>query len=188
MLKGPQIDLRPLRAEEIAPLYQSSLDLEARGPWYPLPGTPLAKLEAAFAETGLWSAGEGIFAIADQQDRMIGIVEWEQLNGDLPDVEVSYRLLDQADRGKGIATEALGLLCGWLFDTAHTNRLRANVHVDNVASRRVCEKSGFTLEATARASWYNRGQWHDALVFTLTRDEFMTLRSADATQGSSPGS
>ena len=178
MLTGRQISLRPLRADDIGPLHASSLDLEARGPWYPLPGTPLTKFEAVFAESGFWSRDEGIFAIVDRSERMVGIVGWEQLNGDLPDVEISYRLLDRADHGKGITTEAVGLLAGWLFDTGHANRLRANVHVDNKASRRVVEKSGFTQEAIARASWYNRGQWHDAAVYTITRGEFEERRGA----------
>lgn len=60
------------------------------------------------------------------------------------------------------------------------NRIRANVHVDNKASLRVCEKSGYTREATARASWYNRGQWHGVVVFTITRAEFEELRKAAA--------
>lgn len=78
-------------------------------------------------------------------------------------------------------TEALGLLSGWLFDSGHVNRLRANVHVDNKASRRVAEKCGFTLEATARAAWYNRGHWHDVAVFTLNREEFEALRRTAVT-------
>jgi [ribosomal protein S5]-alanine N-acetyltransferase len=181
MLVGRQVSLRPLRDDDIEPLHASSLDLENRGPWYPLPRTPLGKFKAAFAESGFWSRDEGIFAIVDRSDRFLGIVGWEQLNGDIPDVEVSYRLLDQADRGKGIGTEALGLLSGWLFDSGRMNRLRANVHIDNKASRRVAEKCGFTQEGTARAAWYNRGRWHDVAVFTLTREEFEELRKTAAT-------
>ena len=180
MLVGRQISLRPLRADDIEPLHASSLDLETRGPWYPMPRTPLTKFETAFAATGFWSQDEGIFAIVDRSERMVGIVEWELLNGDVPDIEVSYRLLDQTEHGKGIATEALGLLTGWLFDTGHANRLRANVHVDNKASRRVAEKSGFTQEAIARASWYNRGQWHDVAVYRITRDAFERRRGKAA--------
>ena len=79
MLIGRQISLRPLRAAEIEPLHASSLDLETRGPWYPLPGTPLVKFEASFAATGLWTADEGIFAITDHADRMVGIVDDEDV-------------------------------------------------------------------------------------------------------------
>ncbi len=178
MLVGRQISLRPVRRDEVERLHESTMDLESRGPWYPLPGTPLIKFEARFAESGFWAADEGVFTIVDQTDRLVGIVGWELLSGDLPDVEISYRLLDRDDHGKGITTEAVGLLTGWLFDTGHMNRLRANVHVDNTASRRVVEKSGFTQEATARASWYSRGRWHDVAVYTITRDEFEARRAA----------
>jgi ribosomal-protein-alanine N-acetyltransferase len=170
----------PRRADDIGPLHQSMLDLEARGPWYPLPATPLAKFEAAFAESGFWSRHDGIFAIVEHSERLIGVVGWGLLNGDIPDVAVSYRLLDRADHGKGIATEASGLLVGWLFDTGQMNRLRIDAHVDNEASRRVAEKSGFTPEAIARASWYDRGRWHDIAVYTITREEFIERRPAPA--------
>lgn len=180
MIIGRQISLRPVRAEDIEPLHDSTLDLENRGPWYVLPGTPLAKFQASFAESGFWTPDEGFFVIVDRSDRMVGIVGWAKVNGDLPDVEIFYRLLDEADHGKGFMTEAVGLLAGWLFDTGQMNRLRINAHVDNKGSRRVAEKSGFTQEATARASWYNRGQWHDVAVFTITRAEFEVLRKAAA--------
>ncbi len=183
MLVGRQVSIRPLRDGDIEPLHASTLDLENRGLWYPLPGTPLVQFKAKFAETGFWSPDAGIFAIVDPTDRFVGIVSWEQLNGDVPDVEVGYRLLDQADRGKGYTPEALRLLVGWLFDTGQMNRVRANVHIDNQASHRVVQKCGFTLEATARAAWYNRGQWHDVSVFTVTRDEFAALRAAAGAPG-----
>lgn len=89
MLIGGQITLRPVRADDIGPLHDSSLDLENRGLWYPLPTTPLAKFEADFADSGFWTAGDGIFAIVDRRDRLVGIVGWEELNGDVADIEVS---------------------------------------------------------------------------------------------------
>jgi RimJ/RimL family protein N-acetyltransferase len=107
----------------------------------------------------------------DEQDRLIGIVDWNKLNGDVPDMELGYRVFDRSDCGKGIATEALDLLAGLLFDTEPINRLRLTIHVDNVGSRRVAEKCGFMKEGMAREAWYHRGRWHDIDVFTLTRAE-----------------
>jgi ribosomal-protein-alanine N-acetyltransferase len=117
-----------------------------------------------------------MFAVVDRLDQLVGVVGWELL-GDIPDVAVSYRLHDQADRGKGITTEALGLLIRWPFDTGHMNRLRADVHVDDKASRRVLEKCGFPQEAIARESWYHRGRWHDVAVYTITRGELEGRRA-----------
>lgn len=102
---------------------------------------------------------------------MLGVVESGELNGSAPDVELSYRLFDQADVGKGITTEAVDLLAAWLFEIGFMNRTLLYIHVDNVGSHRVAEKCGFTKESTARESWYHKGKWHDLDIYTLTRAE-----------------
>jgi [ribosomal protein S5]-alanine N-acetyltransferase len=100
------------------------------------------------------------------------MVVWQKLNGfAMPDMELGYIVFDRANRGRGIASEAVDLLAGWLFDSQAINRLSLSVHVDNIGSRRVAEKCGFTNEATAREAWYHKGKWHDLDVFTLTRAE-----------------
>jgi len=40
---------------------------------------------------GLLVQDDGIFAVVDRLDRLVGVVGWELLNGDIPDVAVSYR-------------------------------------------------------------------------------------------------
>lgn len=68
MLKGKQITVRPMRSEDIGPFHEKSLDIESRGPWYPLPGTSLAAFEKAFAESGFWTPERGIFVITDKTE------------------------------------------------------------------------------------------------------------------------
>jgi RimJ/RimL family protein N-acetyltransferase len=171
MIKGTSVSLRPVAEGDLQELHGRMIDIEARGPWYPLTGTSLTKRRRAFEEDGFWSKDEGFFVIADGQDRLIGTVDWNKLNGDVPDMELGYRVFDQADWGKGIASEALDLLAGWLFDTQPINRLRLTIHVDNVGSHRVAEKCGFTTEGMSREAWYHKGKWHDIDVYTLTRAE-----------------
>jgi len=89
----------------------------------------------------------------------------------VPDVELGYRVFDRADWGRGIATEAVDLLAGWLFDTQPMNRLRLTIHLDNIGSHRVAEKSGFTKGGTSREAWNHKGIWHDIDVYILTRAE-----------------
>jgi [ribosomal protein S5]-alanine N-acetyltransferase len=98
--------------------------------------------------------------MVDEQDRVVGMVGWDKLNSDVSDVELSYRVFDSADRGKGMATQGLELLAGWLFDSQSMNRLRLVIHVDNVASHRVAERCGFTMEGTSREAWYHKGKSH----------------------------
>jgi RimJ/RimL family protein N-acetyltransferase len=171
VIKGRSVSLRPVAEDDLDEFHSRVIDIEARGPWYPLPRTSLVKFRAAFQEAGFWAPDEGIFLIVDKEDRLIGNVDWNRLNGDVPDVELGYRVFDRADWGRGIATEAVDLLAGWLFDTQTMNRLRLTIHVDNIGSRRVAEKSGFTKEGTSREAWNHRGKWHDIDVYILTRAE-----------------
>lgn len=171
MIKGTGVSLRPVVEADLEELHSRLIDIEGRGPWYPMPQTSLTRRRRAFEETGFSSQDEGIFLIVDHEDRLVGTVDWNKLNGDVPDVELGYRVFDRADWGKGIASEALDLLASFPFDTQPMNRLRLTIHVDNVGSRRVAEKCRFTNEGTSREAWYHRGRWHDIDVCTLTRAE-----------------
>jgi len=177
MLRGSHVSLRPIAEGDLQTLHARSLDLEARGPWYPLPSSSLTSYRRDFAENGFWGRDAGTFVVVDHDDRLLGLVVWWKISGSIEDTEVGYRLLDPADRGHGITTEALDLLDGWLFDTSRINRLRAVSHVNNAASHRVLEKCGFTKEATAREAWYHKGRWEDVDVFVMTRAEFEARRA-----------
>ena len=173
MLRGSVVRLRPVFESDLETLHAEMLNVEARGPWFPLPRTSLTKLRRSFDESGFWSPDNGIFLMVDHEDDPVGFINWERLNSDVPDVEIGYRVFVPSEMGKGITTEALRLLAGYLFDMdLATNRLRLTIHVDNTASRRVAEKCGFTNETTSREGWYHKGTWHDVHVFILTRTEW----------------
>jgi RimJ/RimL family protein N-acetyltransferase len=59
-------------------------------------------------------------------------------------VEVSY-LVAPAFRGQALAPRALSALLDWATDELSVSRASLNCDVENVASRRVAEKCGFTL-------------------------------------------
>lgn len=57
--------------------------------------------------------------------------------------ELSYRV-DEAFRGRGLATEALKRVSEWLLREEGFAVLFCNCYADNAASARVMEKAGFT--------------------------------------------
>jgi RimJ/RimL family protein N-acetyltransferase len=90
----------------------------------------------------------------------------------LDELELSYHIYSSDHAGKGIATEAVKLLTGYLFDRLKYNRIRLIIHPDNAASKRVAEKCGYKFEGTARGAWFHKGRNHDVDVFALLRDEY----------------
>jgi RimJ/RimL family protein N-acetyltransferase len=71
-----------------------------------------------------------------------GAFAWPNRSGDM---EIGYGLAAPY-RGHGYATEAAAAFCSWLFSDAGAARITAvNVLSDNLPSRRVLEKLGFTV-------------------------------------------
>lgn len=71
---------------------------------------------------------------------------------------------------RGHATAAVRALCTYAFEELKLHRVEAACVPDNVASRRVLEKSGFELEGQARAYLKINGVWADHLLFGRISD------------------
>jgi RimJ/RimL family protein N-acetyltransferase len=70
-------------------------------------------------------------------------------------------------RGRGLAGTALALLSRWALATLPLIRLQLFTDIDNPASMRVAERTGFAPEGTLR-NWYDlRGERRDAVMFSL---------------------
>jgi RimJ/RimL family protein N-acetyltransferase len=56
---------------------------------------------------------------------------------------LSIGLFSPSDRGRGLGTEAVRLLCDWLFGSEGAERVESSTAVSNAAMRRVFDKLGF---------------------------------------------
>jgi [ribosomal protein S5]-alanine N-acetyltransferase len=82
--------------------------------------------------------------------------------------EVGY-WLSEAYWGRGIVTSALFGFCDWMFQAWEYNRLSAKTFSGNMASRRVLEKCGFTLEGVLRQSAIKNGVVLDQAIYARLR-------------------
>ncbi len=71
--------------------------------------------------------------IAGEDDSILGHIEFFETVNYLDEIELSYILYSPDDAGRGIATEAVTLLSGYLFDAKKINRIRLVIHPDNQA-------------------------------------------------------
>jgi len=113
----------------------------------PQPYTP------ADAQAFLSRTDETTFAVVDAEDGGVlgGIgVKWN----DAHDVaEIGYWARLEA-RGRGVTTRALKLASSLAFE-AGAARVQLRADVENVSSRRVAEKAGFTAEGVLREAHWN---------------------------------
>jgi RimJ/RimL family protein N-acetyltransferase len=74
--------------------------------------------------------------------------------------------------GRGYATEAVRAVIGYGFRRLALNKVHAECHGDNPASRRVLEKAGMTFEGRLRQHSFRVNRFADKLLFGTLRDEW----------------
>lgn len=175
MLKGRTITLRPVRAEDLDALYAFHVDIDNRGEFFPRGILAQPAFQKHFHEDGFWSRDEGMLVIANQNETIIGHIEFFKTVNYLDEYELSYQIYSPEHRGKGAATEAVSLLVRYLFETKRMNRIRLVIHPGNLASRRLAEKCGFKHEGTARGAWYNKGKHQDVEIYAILHDDVIGI-------------
>jgi len=86
-------------------------------------------------------------------------------------LEIGYALIPR-ERDKGYCTEALKIMVDHLFLLKEIVRIQAHTDVKNVASQKVLEKVGFKKEGTIRKYAFVNGEWRDALLYSILREEW----------------
>lgn len=113
------------------------------------------------------------FAITDAETgRPVGSIGVRWLEPDQGVTEVGYWVAAEA-RGRGLCPRAVGLVSRWLIVDHGVERVQLRADEENVPSRRVAEKAGFTQEGVLRSSRYNPrlGRRMNFVMYSLLRDE-----------------
>lgn len=171
MLRGNNILLRTMREADLDAVFESLAEISNRGDYFPvkIPCEPAFK--QSYHDGKFWREESGFLLIQNAAGAVIGHIEFFKPVSYLDSFELSYLLYDITERGKGVVTEAVRLLTGYLFDTRKLNRLQLVIHPGNTASRRIAEKNGFAHEGTMRGAWYHCGCYHDVEVYALLREQ-----------------
>lgn len=102
----------------------------------------------------------------------VGLGDFDPKNGV---AEIFYWTAADA-RGRGVASRAVTLLSSWAFAQSHITRLELYTHLDNYASQRVAERSGFAREGILRSCRVVKGERVDLLLFSLLPIDLPRLR------------
>jgi RimJ/RimL family protein N-acetyltransferase len=148
-LRTERLLLRGWRPDDLQPFVRLNADPEVARytSGRPMTEDETAAMMAKITENweargyGLWAA-QRTDGEAGEGD-CIGFVGLSHHRWYPDDVEVGWRL-DRSTWGQGLATEGAQAVIDHAFGTLGLQRLISVIHLDNVASRRVAEKCGFT--------------------------------------------
>ena len=160
-LRGDDLLLRPPGARDIDAIVAACSDSEMAR-FLPMLPSPYARSDAEWWVARCdqaWKDGESCpFAIVDaRSDELLGAIEVRLANN-----TIGYWVAPPA-RGRGVATRALELVCGW-----HAERpLLLLTHPGNIASQRVAEKAGFRRVGTREHRPPFRDGSSEAFLFQL---------------------
>jgi RimJ/RimL family protein N-acetyltransferase len=93
-------------------------------------------------------------------------------------------LIAEKHQNQGIATRAVALILEKAFAEGKLRKVKATTGVSNVASYRVLQKNGFSLEGCLKEELVVEGRLQDAYLWGLTRADFKTANRADIWQRS----
>ncbi|MFO7684417.1 MAG: GNAT family protein [Chloroflexota bacterium] len=176
MLKGSTFTLRPVRDTDLVQLYAFHLDIDNHGDFFPRGILAQPIFRQRFQESGFWNKEDGMLVIVSASDEIVGHIEFFKTVNYLDEYELSYQVYDAEKRGKGAASEAVGLLVCYLFENQRVNRIRLVIHPDNAASRRLAEKCGFQHEGTARGAWYHEGLHQDVEIYAVLHEDVIAQK------------
>jgi len=133
--------------------------------------------ERAAAEWATESArqregGEGLhLAIADAgSDEFLGSIGTRAISRSDARWDIGYFLAPQARR-RGVMTNAVQMLSGWVFDNLAVERLEITIQPENTRSRAVAERAGYAFEGILRSHTVIKGTRRDVAMYSLLRGE-----------------
>ncbi len=174
------VALRPLEEGDAAAFAQAFRDDPELGRLLGLVEDPSEQWAREAARRSRESAQEGrMIALAitgAEGDAFRGEVVLNRFDWKHRRCELGYWLVPRA-RGRGVATAALSLAVGWLFDGLELLRVEIATTTENVASQDLAQRLGFTREAVQRERDIERGHRVDVVQYGLLREEFSRVGS-----------
>ncbi len=165
------IALRPWRPEDaaaLASLLNNPHILKNLRDGIPYPYTKSDA--AAYIQAMLQADPHSTFTYAVCADgTLVGSISaFRQPGAGFRTAELGY-YLDEAYWGRGIMTEAVKVLCRRLFAETDLVRIYAEVFSENIGSRRVLEKAGFTCEGILKCQTVKDGAVLDTALYARIR-------------------
>jgi len=117
--------------------------------------------------------------VADRLERFLisagaepaGVISVSRISrGPFQNAGLGYWVAERMN-GRGVASQAVGLVCEWGFGEAGFHRLEAATLVDNIASQTVLRRNRFTEIGLSPRYLFINGAWRDHILFARTIED-----------------
>ncbi len=109
------------------------------------------------------------------EHRMVGGILFFPVDKNASSTMIGYWLGQEAS-GRGIMTKAVQAMLGFVFDDLQLNRLELQAHVDNLKSRAVAQRLGFSFEGVLREVWTLHDKRVDHAAYAMLNLDWQALK------------
>lgn len=170
-LVGEHVYLRPASPEDIANTHHWSLqsDVNALGCW---PRRLDTAIEAAerFRTDRQPPDRQDLILVRKKDNTPVGRIAYFNLNSRNRSAELGL-IIDPDEQKQGFGTEAMQILCRYLFSYQGLNKVYAQSAAFSTGAIKLLEKLGFRRDGTLRAHYYYGDEFHDGVLYSLLRFE-----------------
>jgi RimJ/RimL family protein N-acetyltransferase len=176
ILEGKGLDLKLIEKDDLAQYLDWTQDWDFLGEfWPPVRHRPRYVAEKEFLEPKNPGLEFTRYYVQRKDGGRVGLAFhfWGSQNYNW--MEIGYAIA-VPERGKGYATETVQILVDFLFLTRQLDRIQAVIDVENRGSQKVVEKVGFSREGELRSAYWTRGDWKNAYMYSITREDWKEPR------------
>jgi len=114
------------------------------------------------------------YAIEDKENNYVGTASITGINQSAGTFYMTIQIFKEY-RKRGYAKEALKLILDYAFNELRLNKANSETIDINLGSIKLHKSMGFTIEGTRRQNVFTEGEYHDEILFGMTRDEYIKL-------------
>lgn len=124
-------------------------------------------------------SGHSYLAVVTHEGQLVGVADYAPVT--YPgSYEIGVNIGDPARWGGGYGAETLSLLLQYLFHAKNAHRVQGIAGLYNKRSLSLVTSRGFTVEGLLRDYFFLDGEYHDAAVVAILRQDYYALGESTA--------
>ena len=167
-----RLTLRPITANDAEGLHQAYGDADAMRHWDLPPSRDASETaERIRASAEVDPRWHGMWAIQTHTGRCAGAINYHAHNEQQRRLAVGWIVVPSFWR-QGLMTEAAPPVISHCFTQLNVHRIEARIEPENVSSRRLAAKLGFTEEGILRGWLRVEGEFRSVVMYSLLATEW----------------